>query len=487
MGLDDKAQPLTTRVARSSMWMLFNSAASRALTLATQIILALILSQSDFGVWAIALSVSVMLTNFRGGGMLQWLMQGGQEKYAARAGDAFWSSLAFNCLLGLLIVALASPAGKFYGNSDVFVLLLISGCSFPLMTFGSFYKNALSIQIRMREVTWIELASALIRNSLMIVFATAGLGPLSFVLPLPISYLMEGGAGFIIVRDRPWQRHSYFRQWPKLIIRNRWILAGTFVSTVTLNADYFILGKLAPLAVVGVYFFAYQMTYRTAVLITENARRVLFPSLVAVPKKRRTAAALRAARTYLTLGAPLLMLVAVVFGPLQTLIWNGKWEDSVSSVQLLSIGLPLQLLTVVAQSMLQGEGRFKLWASVNTLRALIITIGALTAGIIFPENNTEIAAFMASAFAVGNALHVCIAFLRQGTTMIELIRTVWRGILVAPTSLVVVLFGVRFTSFSPIVELVVSLAAFACLHVALSVVFSWHDIKEAKHFLRSAF
>src|SRR5699024_2561729 len=250
-----------------------------------------------------------------------------------------------------------------YEKYAVRTLRIISGLSFPLMTLGSFYKDALAIQIRMREVTWIELSSAVIRNGLMIVFALIGLGPLSFVLPLPISYITEGLLGYVFARDLPWKRRGDVRLWPQLILRNRWILAGTFVSTVTLNADYFLLGKLTPLTVIGVYYFSYQLTYMTAVLITENARRVMFPSLVAVPSAQRVDAALQASRTYLTLCAPFLMVLGVVFSPLQTLIWDGKWSDAVSSVQLLSIGLPIQLLTVVAQSMLQGDGRFKLWAA----------------------------------------------------------------------------------------------------------------------------
>src|SRR5699024_5215156 len=163
------------------------------------------------------------------------------------------------------------------------------------------------------------------------------------------------------------------------------------------------------------YYFSYQLTYMTAVLITENARRVMFPSLVAVPSAQRVDAALQASRTYLTLGAPFLMVLGVVFSPLQTLIWDGKWSDAVSSVQLLSVGLPIQLLTVVAQSMLEGDGRFKLWAAVNSVRATIVVIGALSAGLLFPDSNTAIAATMTVAFAIGNLSQVSIAFLRQST------------------------------------------------------------------------
>ena len=115
---------------RSSMWMLLNSAVTRAIAFLAQLALAFLLTRSDFGVYAASMSVAALLTSFRGAGMGQWLIQGGSARFEERAGDAFWTSLVFNLLLGGLIMGLAAPAADFFGDARVQAVVLVSGARF---------------------------------------------------------------------------------------------------------------------------------------------------------------------------------------------------------------------------------------------------------------------------------------------------------------------------------------------------------------------
>ena len=482
----DPVAPLGARVMRSSLWMLMNSAITRLITFLAQIALSVLLTKSDFGIYAAAMSISAFLTNLRGAGMGQWLTQGGRERLEGRAGHAFWTSLAFNIGLGLLIVALAIPAATFFGDERVRLVLFISGASFPLITVGSYFKQVMAIELRMREITTIEIISAVLRYGLIVMLAATGFGPLSFVIPLPISFALEGILGYLYTRDKAWRRRSSPREWLPLILGNRWILVGTFVTTVALQGDYFVLGKLATLTTLGTYYFAYQMTYMSAGLITENARRVLFPGLVAVPADRRPAAALRAATICTVLGAPLLLMLGAAIGPLENFIWHGKWADAVAPIQLFSLGLPLQLMTTVTQSSLQSDGRFRLWSMVNGIRGCCVVVGAMIGGTLYAGNIHMIATIMTVSFAVANATQVWIAYRVQEIRLSAVLRACFASVVIAPLSLCATIGMTRVVDVDPIWELALGLAVFGVLWIALTAVFDGTALRMGAAALHSA-
>ena len=474
---------LPRRVMRSTYWMLLNSGAVKALGFLTQVVLALLLAKEDFGVFALAMALSALLTNFRGGGMLQWFIQGGRVSYEDRSGPVFWLSTAFNLLLGALICTVAIPAGQFLGDSQIGQLVLITGAAFPLLSFGAYYKSCLAIDLRMKEVTQIEIAGTTIRSLLMVGLAIAGFGPLSFVLPLPVSHAVEGLLGYRFIREQPWRKDARVREWAGLIWRTRWILAGTFVITLGLQADYLVLGQFISLASVGVYFFAYQMTFMSASIITNNVRRVLTPALVAVPDDRVAAAAVAAARTTLTFGAPILLVLACIIEPAESLIWSGKWADAVVPVQVMCLGLPLQLLTMVTQASLNSSGNFRLWTAVNSVRAAFTVVGAGVAGTFFADDISMIAAVMAGSFALANLIQVRVAFGDLGVRTRELLPAIWQSVALGPLVVVVVLLLTEEMRTPAWATIIIAPAIFLVAYLAVMMAVARTNLRSTVHAL----
>ena len=482
--MSDRSEALRGRVMKSAYWMVLNSGVVRALSFATQIVLAIILAKEDFGVYAVAVSLSALLTNFRGGGMYQWMIHGGKAHVKEREGTTFWVSLTFNVILGLAMVALAGPAGAFYGDPNVAYVMVIAGASFPLLTFGSHSKALLAMDLRMRDVTRIEIIATVVRSALMVIFALAGLGPLSFVLPLPVSHVIEGVLGIRSTPGRSWRPQSPVRTWPNLLWHNRWIMAGTIVITIGLQADNLILGRLTSLAVLGVYFFAYQLTYMSATIVTNNARRILVPAFVAVESSRRSDAALNAARTGTLLGAPLLLLLGVMIAPLESLFWNGKWEAAVYPVIILSAGLPLQMLTIVTQSTLESSRRYRLWTSVNAMRACFTVAGAFIAAQLTDSNVTIICIVMASAFAVANLLQIWIAFRQFGVSAVRVLKSTAIGVLLAPVLEVTVALAFKAMDLPVVVSLFAGPIVFGGVYVLIAWILVPKSLKESLNVAR---
>lgn len=477
---------LGARLTTSSLWLALNSAFTRALSLISQLVLAAILAKSDFGVYAAAVSISAFVTNLGDAGMGQWLTQGGARHFRERAGNAFWTAQAFNFVLGVLICGLAEPAGRLFGSNEIPALMLVTGASFPLITLGSYYRTILAIQLKMREVSVIEVGSALLRYTLVIGGALIGLGPISFVLPLPLIYLLEALIGYKITHDEVWRRRSNPRQWPALIMRNRWILAGTLTITLGLQIDYIIIGRFSTLSVLGVYFFAYQITFMTASAITENIRRVLFPGLVALPSEQRAAGVMRSARMCVALGGFLLMLLPAVISPLEELLWHGKWSDAIVPIQLMSLSVPLQILASVTQAGLQSDARFRAWTGVNVVRAVLIACAAGWSALYFPQSVVRISLAVTVAMSIGSIAQASVAVALQGTSLRIFFRRLSAPLLVGPAAVGIVVFAGTSLRLSLWMAVPVHAVAFVACWAFLSLIFDRNNICQLMRIIISA-
>lgn len=460
------ATPLAGRVVTSSIWLLLNSVVVRGASFVTQIVLAGLLSRQDFGVYAVAIAASAMLTNFSGGGMTRWMVQGGRDALDERAGPTFWVSLASNVVLGGLLAAISQPAAIFFGSGEIRDLLLVLAVSQPLMSIPMYFLAVLSIDLRMRQYAIADAAGSFVRYGGTVVLALSGFGPMSFVLPVPITYMVSGLFAFLFVRTRPWRSAAEPRSWGRLLLSNRWILISTAVITVSLQSDNLILGRLSSLEVVGVYFFAYQLSFMTATIVTQNVRVVLLPSFVAVRDGQRNAAIVKASIVAVTVGTPLLLLLAACIAQLEPLLWDGRWAAAVVPIQVLSIALPVHLLTAITHSSLQSEARFQTWAKVNFGRAMLVVVGATVAGVLVPNNVAAVSAIMASTLLLADSLSFIWALKVHSLSAASVARQVANPLLSGLASLgVAILFS--HSALSSIVQLPLVLMLFIACYLVL--------------------
>lgn len=448
----------------------------------SQLALAAILTQEDFGVYAAAVSVSALMTNFRNGGMAQWLIQGGRAHLDERRGDAFWAGLIFNCLVSLALILSAAPMATLFGTSDLESLILVIAFGLPLSTLGTHYRATLSIGLRMREIAFLEVSSAVVQYPLLIFFALEGFGALSFVAPLPIVFITEGALGFALTRDRAWARGFAFRRLPRRLIGNRWILLGTLLTTTSLQVDYLLLGTISTLSVLGVYYFAYQMTFMAASVVTDNIRRVLFPGLVAVSPQLRGRASLRAAAVGTLIGSPLLMFPALVLPVLDVFIWNNKWTDAVLTAQILSLVLPLHLMATVTEASLHSYGHFRLWAGLTGARASCVAIGTTAGCLIMPDAPWFIALMVAGSLTIAHLFQIVMAYRWESISLNHVARSAFPPVAVTLLALATAVAPAHIRAAPG--NMLIAFPLFAVTWVIGTGLFARPQIREARNALR---
>jgi O-antigen/teichoic acid export membrane protein len=388
---------LSRAVTHGSFWMMLSAGIQRGASFGAQIVLGWLLTERDFGIFALAMSIYALAGALRDGGVRQLLIQQ-HAHYDRLLGPMFWMALAFNTLTGVVLATAAPHVAWALHEPSLVSLIVILAIAQPLGTPSAILTARLSIDLRFREAGRIAAVSSLVRYLGTIGLAAAGFGPLSFVLPLPVVSVVEWGMAYAYTRENPWSRSANPRTWPRLLAEARWIFIGTFgTAAVNLGAALTI-KPFVSTAVVGVYYFAFQVIVQVGMLLSANILQVLFPAFARITddSARLSSAASRALRQLMLIATPMCFGLAATFGPVEMLIWHGKWKVAADVVRAIALLYPAVIASSVPLALQQAGGRFR--SSGLTLLSMgVASLGGSMIGAMVARTAVGIAIFTSVA------------------------------------------------------------------------------------------
>lgn len=390
------------------------NAASRVVSLGSQLILAAILSPADFGLVGLTFSFSSLASALINVGVEDVAMQRGKA-LRLWLGAVFWISLGMSVAAGLILMAAAPILGHLYGSPSLMHLVAILGLTMPVGALST--APGLILRSRMRFgflsiSATIELVAQVVMT---VMLAWAGFGAFSFILPLPIT-----AAARVVI----W--------WRKLDLRidlrarsGRWrfLVKNTAASTVTrllialiAQGDYIVLGLVASKETVGAYYFAFRLAVQPLWVIAGNFIGVLFPALAQLQQgsARERSAVINAVRLLAYAVMPLGFLQAAMAKPAMDVLFSSKWAASVPIIQVLSIGLALDSLSWVAETFLRARGDFTWILRAFALQTPIFFALVLFGSLLGEGAGTAVA--VTTYYALTQPFFVYGAFRRLGVT-----------------------------------------------------------------------
>jgi O-antigen/teichoic acid export membrane protein len=391
------------------MWMLMASAVAKSLGLASQLALAWLLTRKEFGIYAIAVSLAVLLSVIRDGGLPMVLVHK-SRRFDVFAGPVFWMMLAINTATGVAIAAIATPAARFYHEPELAAVISLFALTVSLCVPASILSLRLTTQLRFRELGVIQFISAIVRNVLLLFFAWSGFGARSFILPLLVTNLTDAAMLWHVTRYSPWRRPARFKLWPRLLRSGRWVLLGTFAIAFGNNGAYFLLGKALPSELVGTYFFAYQIVVQLDTLLSDNVFQILFPVFVRMGREvsRIRATLLRSLKVVMLMGATVSLFVAVIFQPLEQILWRGKWAAANGAVFVFAVTWPAVAGASVLRALQSATGQFREWGIVALITAMASILGTVS-GALLGGTATSAAVGFAIGAVCGGAINFRVA------------------------------------------------------------------------------
>jgi lipopolysaccharide exporter len=356
------SEPLARRVIKGGFWVFGLRFFQLILYFARLVILARLLAPRDFGSIGIALLVMSILEAFTQTGTLHALIQ--KKDDIRPYFDAAWTvSVIRGASLGGLIFVIAPVAARFFGAADVApvirgyaLALFIGGFNNPGIV--EFQKN-LEFRRQARFLSWGNLTS--------FVVVVSG----AFILRSVWAFVIADVANRLVLLILSYRLHSYRPRWSwrpervrELFRYGRWVTGTSALSFLTTQGDDILVGKLLGPIMLGFYQMAYKVSNMPTTEISAIAGQVMFPTYAKLQDDRPRLREAYFKALQVTI-APAFMLVGLLFalGPdLVRAILGEKWLPMVSAMKILALA--------------------------GTARAILVTIGDLTAGIGRPQTHT---------------------------------------------------------------------------------------------------
>jgi O-antigen/teichoic acid export membrane protein len=421
-------KPAVGQVAASGLvWMFGQSVASKVVSTGSQIVLGWLLVERDFGRIGLALTVYSFPALLQQAGLRDVLTQR-QDRFRELSSPAFWMGLCSGILAGLIMLAAAPLAQRAY-QKEIVGLVMLLALSAPFESLATVPYAKLQSEMRFRSLAMIYLINIVANAALSIFFAWRGFGPYSIILPKPI--LAFAQAAVLLPWTRPTVRLNFeVHLWKYLLGPLSMLLAVSLCNTLVSQADYMALGLFHTEQVVGVYFFAFGIALQTLRLVAGSVSSVLFPALSRFHENRehQVQVAMRTVRIMGCVSIPAMLLQAAVARPVLNLLFHHKWDDAVPIVQILSVGFALDAMNWVAGSLLQAQGRFRLYLALNVGSAILFLSVVLFAAYFYAAVGVSVA--VAVCYILLSPAFLTMTFSRSGVRLATILQMYVRPLLI---------------------------------------------------------
>lgn len=372
------------------------------------IVIARLLSPREIGIFSIAAAIVGIAQLFRNVGVANYLVQERNLTHD-KLRSAFGIQLAMSWLLGLLLFLSSGLVATLYKEEGVHQVMIVSSATFLLAPFGGVNLTLLARDMRFRERSVVEIASAMTHASLSIILAFLGFGYMS------LAWASFGNTCTTVVVS------SFFRRpglpWLPGLREVRSVLS---FSLPTAGADILLyLRRNTPELVAGriISFEAVAFLSRASGLIGifqsvmgQAINRVAFAYF---PQEHRSGGNMKdlfmKANSYLCVIAwPFFATLAVLAEPIVKFLYGNQWIDSILLVQILALAAILVTPVFLTNTVLNAIGAAK------TIFGIELALFLLSAGIILFAATFGIVA-VASALVLLSACYsaLCAKYLRK--------------------------------------------------------------------------
>jgi PST family polysaccharide transporter len=393
---------LGRHAARSFAVMMAQALTMKVVGFAGQVMLAWYLSRADFGLVSMAYTVTIFTGLIHQMGLREVLVRR-HPRFRNWSGPGIGMSMTGGLVAGVLVAVAAPVAARVYGAPELVGLLWVLAISQPLTALGNVPEAWLRGELRFTALSKIGAITTVSQVGLSVLFARLGYGAYSFVLPQPITMLM-GSVLYWVIGRPPVRWHSLLRHWRYMLTDSAAVFTARVLVMVTAQADYAVLGLMRSEQVVGVYFFAFNLSMQTLQMLIYNFSGILSATLRRLDEERgrQVQAFLRATEAMAVIGIPLCFLQAAAADPGVRALYKPEWYEAIPVLQVLSVGMAFRLPAMLAGEPLSARGHFRSVAGMNGVEAAGYVLTVLVAA--YAGGALSVAVAAAVFFGVGGPL-----------------------------------------------------------------------------------
>lgn len=348
---------LTRRATYATWWSALEISARYGVQLVVMVILARLLSPSDFGMIAMLLVFTTIAALFVDAGFGTALIQ---QQHTSRDDETtvFVACLGFGLTAGIVLWLAAPAIASFYSKPVLIGLTRLMAFVLPLSAMAAVPDALLTQRLDFRSRAKAEIIAAICSGITAIVLAWRGYGVWSLAWQ---SIIAMGLRAAMLWRFTRWYPQGYFRKasFRKLFGFGSYMFLSNLLNAISLRLQALLIGKLYDAGALGYYTLAQNTQQAPTQFIAGVLNRVglpVFSSVNEQPEKLVGALQL-SLRVSVFVFTPCMVGIAVVAKPLIVMLYGTRWVPASTILGLLSLSAAFWPLHVLNLAAIGAKGR----------------------------------------------------------------------------------------------------------------------------------
>ena len=346
------------------------------------IVLARLLTPTDFGLVAMVTAVTVIAWGFADLGLTEATIQR-KELTHNQVSTLFWINVAMGLFLTFVTAGIAPILAKFYGEPRLVGITLVASVSFLIAGLRGQHNALLKRQMLFKSLAIRDVTSSLLGVIVAVGLAFRGAGYWA-ILALPLTTnLSQMVMSWLMIRWKPGLPH-FDPEIRTMVGFGGNVAVSYVIFNWVRNADNILIGRYWGAGPLGLYSRAFNLLTLAISQITAPTCSVAIPALSRIQDEAELFA-----RYYLKIMNLIVWIIASLFGflfvaatPVIVLVLGAKWGEAAPVFQILTISALGQVLLESTLWVLISQGQ-----SARLLKLMLflspIMVGSFVIGLPF--------------------------------------------------------------------------------------------------------
>ncbi len=468
-------ESLKRKTVKGVAWTSLNQVVSLGFGFVIGVILARLLSPSDYGMLAMIAVFNAIAMTFVNSGFGNALI-----RKPDLTEDDNTTAFSFNIVVAIVMVGIiwliAPWVAKFYDKPILSLLLRVEGLLLIVSSLKIVQNTQLSRALNFKAKMIINVTSQAVAGVIAIMAAYRGFGVWSLV----IQHFVSGFTSLILLwMMSPWRPRG---RWNKASFSYLWgygskLLASGLLDTIYSNIYPIVIGKFYPAADLGQYTRAKGYADLPSQGLTSVLQQVTFPVLSQIQEdtERLANSYRRMLRFTVFIVFPIMIGMATLASPLVIALVTDKWAQCVPYLQVICLASMWFPVHAINLNLLQVKGRSDLFLRLEIIKKAIITIAIFICvpfgiiGICIGSVCTSLICLAINTYYTGKLIHV--GFFRQ---MMDMTPT-----LINSLAMGAAIYLVTLPIDGNMMKLAVGIPLGMALYLAVAWLFKLPELQEA--------
>ncbi len=376
--------PLGQRALTGAAWMVGFRMCSRLLGIASTLVLARLLSTADFGIVAIAFTISTALNSLSNVGVTENLVRH-SEIGRDVLDTGFTVQIIKGLITGLLLLAAAPLASGWFGEPRLQAVFYVLAGAYALAGFENvgvihFRRDLrfdrefqLSAIERVAAFVATVVAALILRDYWAIVIGTAA----AKIARVTATYVMH-----------PYRPRFGLRAWHELAGFSLWMWLSSLAYIVWQRADPLVVGSAVSKAELGVFVVALDIALLPTTEILEPIASVLFAGFAAERNAGRDPRenAFSLAVALMAAMAPIALVLSAASTYVVGVLLGAQWSEAAPVVAIVTMSVFLSPFSYTASIVLTAMGKlrsnFAVVAAASAAKLVLLYAAAQTGSLV---------------------------------------------------------------------------------------------------------